>query len=314
MNPPPSPSPQPAAPTAPLRALSVLIPTRNRACAELVRTLQAQAEDIDGLRYEIVVADDASTCPDTRSENREIRKWDGCRLIELPENVGRARIRNLLAREAQHDALLFLDSDVLVTADTFVRRYLDCAEARVAYGGVAQAPSAELLRSNLRYRYELACAPDHTAQRRRLAPFQSFRTTNFLVRRDVMLGLPFDERFMHYGYEDVLFGKRLREAGIDIMHIENPVVMDDYEENADFLRKTDEALDTLHHFRADLRGYSALLSAADRLHRCGLDGLAARLFAWAEPSLRRRLLGEKPSVRLYQLYRLGRYLQIGRAD
>lgn len=297
-----------AAPTAQIRALSILIPTRNRACAELVRTLQMQAEGIDGLHYEIVVADDASTLPAVKQENREIRDWGGCRLVELAENLGRARIRNFLAREAQYDYLLFLDSDVLVCRADFVRRYLSCAGEAVAYGGVEVMPAPELARSNLRYRYERACQPGHTAERRARAPYQSFRTSNFLVRRDVIQTHPFDERFTRYGYEDVLFGKQLCEAEIGICHIENPVAVDDFETNADYLRKTDEALQTLHDFAADLRDYSALLAAAERLSQWRMAGLAARLFGCVEPGLRAQLTGLRPNVGLYQLYRLGRYL------
>ena len=41
--------------------LSILIPTYNDDCRELVASLQQQADNISGLEYEILVADDGST-------------------------------------------------------------------------------------------------------------------------------------------------------------------------------------------------------------------------------------------------------------
>jgi hypothetical protein len=46
-----------------------------------------------------------------------------------------------------------------------------------------------------------------------------------------MLNIPFDERIRNYGYEDVLLGKRLKENKIDILHIDNPLILDNYESN-----------------------------------------------------------------------------------
>ena len=78
--------------------LSILIPTYNYDCMQLVDDLQAQALQA-GIEHEIIVADDAS--PDTiyKVANRAINDNPYCRLIELETNVGRARIRNLLAQE-----------------------------------------------------------------------------------------------------------------------------------------------------------------------------------------------------------------------
>ena len=48
-----------------IRSLSILIPTYNDPCFELVDTLRHQAE-ATGISYEIIVADDGSTSPSTR--------------------------------------------------------------------------------------------------------------------------------------------------------------------------------------------------------------------------------------------------------
>ena len=96
-----------------INSLSILIPTYNNVCLELVRDLQAQASILsstNNLEYEILVADDGSTDKNTIEKNREINWLDNCRYIERKENIGRAAIRNFLAKEAKYLWLLFLEN------------------------------------------------------------------------------------------------------------------------------------------------------------------------------------------------------------
>lgn len=295
----------------PLTELSILIPEYNHDCTPLVSALREQAALLpQGVHTEILVADDASTEPHAVRACRQLKACGGIRLIELPHNVGRARIRNLLAREAAYSQLLYLDCDVAMVRPDFLRRYLEEAEADVLCGGVTVRPDRLLAFGNLRYRYERSCLPKFTAERRKAAPYQGFRTTNFRVRREVMERHPFDASLCRYGYEDVLWGRVLREAGVAVTHTDNPVAIDDFEDNARFLDKTEEGIETLIRLEDELRGYSQLIGWADKAERCGMLGLAARIFTLRRDWLRRRLSGQKPSVRLYQLYRLGFYFSL----
>ncbi|WP_262502578.1 glycosyltransferase [Hoylesella shahii] len=52
--------------------LSVLIPTYNYVCLPLVRELHKQAMAIEGLQFEIVVAEDGSDEAETIERNAEI--------------------------------------------------------------------------------------------------------------------------------------------------------------------------------------------------------------------------------------------------
>lgn len=293
-----------------ITGLSILIPTFNRRCLALAEALRKQAEDMEGTAYEIIVADDCSTDEGVRRTNAGVARLPHGRLVELPRNVGRSRIRNLLAREAAYGFLLYLDADVEVARPDFLRAYSRCEGDAVVYGGIALPTDAELAEHNLRYRYETACLPKFTATERQRNPYRGFRTTNFLIRREVMLAHPFDERIVRYGYEDVLFGKSLQKGGIPIRHIDNPVRVDDFEPNGIYLRKTEEALQTLLDWEDEMAGYSNIISAADKLHHSWAGWLAGRLFDLAEPLLRRNLTGNHPSVKLYQTYRLGHYLNL----
>ena len=100
----------------------------------LVRSLQQQAEGLD-LDYEIIVADDGSTDPSTRAANRAINALPHCRYVERQQNAGRAAIRNFLATQAQHEWLLFIDSDMVVCRDDFLQQYAKTDDADVVDGG-----------------------------------------------------------------------------------------------------------------------------------------------------------------------------------
>ena len=286
--------------------LSVLIPTYNGDCRALVTELHHQAEDIDGLRYEMIVADDGSTDRRFVDLCREVEQLSNCRFIDRGVNSGRAAIRNFLAHEARFQWLLFLDCDMAIPSCHFLSDYLSSDVTDIAYGGYVVGPGDN---SNLRYRYEKACEPQHRADERRRHPFLHFHTCNFLVRRDLMLAHPFDERFRHYGYEDVLFGKQIQAAGVSIIHIDNPAGFLVFEDNAHFVSKTEEGLRTLHTFRDDLRGYSNMLTFVEGCSPL-LRFLVRLWHRLAGPIERRLLCGHHPTLRLFKLYKLGYFLSL----
>ena len=294
-----------------IQALSILIPTYNDLCVKLVDDLRQQAETAS-VMYEILVGDDGSTDASVIEANQQISQWPHCRYLRQPANIGRAAIRNLLVREAQYDYVLFIDSDMTMVSDLYISRYLAADCDTVIDGGVAICGDREALCDNLRYLYESAEAPRHTAPERQKRPYQHLHTANLLIRRDLMLKYPFDERFRHYGYEDVLLGKILRQHCIHIDHIDNPLGFCTFETNAGFVAKTEEGLQTLYRFRDDLRGYSRLLTFVSGIHIpliLSLIRLWHRMFGKAE---RRNLCGSRPSLFVFKLYRLGYYLTLGK--
>ena len=292
-----------------IKALSILIPTYNDLCVTLVDALRKQAE-ATGIMYEILVGDDGSRDTSVVAENKEIAQWQHCQYLIQPKNIGRSAIRNLLAKEAQYDWLLFIDSDMTMVRPDFINKYISREDADVIDGGVTIGGDADALKRNLRYRYEKASEQEHTVEIRQQNPYRDFHTANFFIRRDLMLSHPFDERFRYYGYEDVLFGKQLRADHIAITHIDNPMGFCTFESNPDFVSKTEEGLRTLHQFRDELRGYSRMLTLIDGIHIpliLSLIRLFHRLFG---SLIRRNLCGPYPSVRLFSLYKLGYYLTI----
>jgi glycosyltransferase involved in cell wall biosynthesis len=77
---------------------------------------------------------------------------DNIKYIIRKENVGRAVLRNFLAKEAQYKWLLFIDSDMSIDNDEYMLNYLEQDDKfEVIYGGYSLASGDS---SNLRYIYE----------------------------------------------------------------------------------------------------------------------------------------------------------------
>lgn len=303
--------------------LSILLPSYNNVCVSLVQALQRQADALRGkldkpFRYEIIVADDCSTDAVCIDANRVIGDMLHCRYLRMKQNVGRAQIRNVLISESRGDYVLLIDSDLFLCDDNYLYKYAT-STADVVYGGtriggeglamVDNEANTENLKGNLRYIYEKKAEPSHRAVFRQLRPNQEISVCNLYARRDIMEAHPFDSRFKAYGYEDVLFGKRLAESGIEVTHIDNPVLINEFEPNSVFVKKTEEAILTLCRFEQDLEGYSNLKTKVTTLGRyipLSLFRLWHRIMKNKE---KRNLTGSKPSLLLFKLYKLGFFLE-----
>lgn len=303
--------------------LSILLPSYNNVCVSLVQALQRQADALWGkldkpFRYEIIVADDCSTDAACVDANRVIGDMLHCRYLRMEQNVGRAQIRNVLISESRGDYVLLIDSDLFLCDDNYLYKYAT-STADVVYGGtriggegfamVDNEANTEHLKGNLRYIYEKKAEPSHRAVFRQLRPNQEISVCNLYARRDIMKAHPFDSRFKAYGYEDVLFGKRLAESGIEVTHIDNPVLINEFEPNSVFVKKTEEAILTLCCFEQDLEGYSNLktkVAALGRYIPLSLFRLWHRIMKNKE---KRNLTGSKPSLLLFKLYKLGFFFE-----
>ena len=294
------------------KELSILIPNYNNVCVELVRVLQQQAAAL-GIDYEIIVADDASPQKDTITLNQPINELPRCRYIIKNTNSGSAATRNYLGQQSQYHWLLFLDCDITIPDDHFLERYMADTHEGVVNGGICIIED-DTLSHNLRYIYEKDAEPAHAAEKRQANKYHEFRSTNFMIEREVFVACPFDERFTRSGYEDVLFGKMLKQQQVPVTHIDNPVMMTEFESNPDYVTKIERSMRTLYTFRQELKGYSRILTFDDGIHISAIRSLIRlwhRVFGNME---RRKLCGHSPILKLFSLYRLGYYLTIGEKE
>ncbi len=294
--------------------LSILIPTYNHTCYHLAEVLHSQAEVLS-IDYEIIVAEDGSRDQVSKVANLKVGELSHCRYIRREENVGRARIRNFLAAEAKHQWLLFIDSDMIVRSEDFLSRYaklIASASADCYYGGYRVGEEAlrknPFLTHNLRYIYETKYTGNSDATERNKSPFANLHTCNLLIRKQVLDRCPFDERFLHYGYEDVLLGIELGKQGYRVTHIDNPLSFEIFESNKAFLAKSEEALRTLHTFRKDLAHHSPIITFSNRLK--SFAPLLRLIFMIVKSPMANHLKGKHPSLLAFKAYKVLYYLSI----
>ncbi|MGI9463395.1 MAG: glycosyltransferase, partial [Aestuariivirgaceae bacterium] len=130
--------PLPAALSANLPAVSVLIPARDEA-DRIAPVLEALSRNAHA-SAEIIIGDDGSTDRTAEIVKEFARREGRIRLIAVPaaETAGWAGKNNAcyqLARAARHDVLIFLDADVIIADDGLVR----------LAGFVARKPEVALL-------------------------------------------------------------------------------------------------------------------------------------------------------------------------
>lgn len=186
-------------------AVSVIIPTRNRADI-LKDTLPILLDqDFGDREYEVVIVNDDS--PDATEEvldpwrdHPRLKTWKLAR--EGTSAMGRAR--NHAIRAAEGEVLVFVDDDCFVGRDYLSVHYEahKAQERMVASGPIIYIHDAPRdVEREVR-----AIAKGHHNN--------PFPTCNASIRRDFLLscGL-FDEEFNVYGWEDMEIWERFREAG-----------------------------------------------------------------------------------------------------
>ena len=283
--------------------LSILIPTYNQCCADLVQALYAQAVALD-IPFEILVADDASTLQAVKEKNRAAAQRPCCAYLQMEQNVGPARIRNRLVDKARYDLFLLMDADTYPAHPRFLARYLEAARPNtVVCGGFIYERTAQPRMCRLRYEYGIR-VEEASAEERNRQPYERFISMCFLADKATFNAVRFDEQ-MHFGYEDASFGIRLKQANVAICHIDNPVYHHTTDNAADYLRKIRHSIRNLLPHIDRLAPHIRLLVWHQKLQRLGMVPFIRALFRATEPLLVRNLTGNHPSLYLFAFYKLG---------
>jgi len=288
--------------------LSVLIPTYNYNARALVLSMleQAKAEHIEA---EVVVGDDASTTEKAWMD--ELAHVEGVRIIHAEQRLGRARICNRMAHEAQGKWLLIVDADALIPDDFSLKRSLDAGfGAPVVCGGLYHPDVNPNPEGTLRYKYERNADRHRSAEVRNQHPHRKLSTFNLLVRRDVFMNIRFDERCTEYGYEDTLFGVQLGYDGIPIAHIDNPLIHNGIDSNEEFLAKSETAMKTLRRIHQLMPRDFGIMGAVYKLKRLHLTWAMRLFYKLFHKPMRTNLLSHHPNLFVFKLYKLGYFLSL----
>ncbi len=285
--------------------LSVLIPVYNFNVVSLVTTLDKQCREA-AIPYEILCFDDGSPAAFHEAHQKAFSSMPQVRYSQLPENVGRSRIRNLLAEAAQFDYLLFMDCDSGVVSEQYIQQYLEHLQPAVLlYGGRIYQDFPPEQAQYFFHWYYGRNREQVPADERKKQPYHSFMTNNFLIARRIFLEIRFDESLREYGHEDTLFGLELQLRKVLILHLNNPLKHLGLEEQAVFLQKSNQAIINLYRIAEKHPQLSTrLLDTFRKVKRLGL----AQTFRWLlnqlHPFLLRGLRPPKPNLLYFDLYKL----------
>ena len=293
--------------------LSILIPVYNFDIRNLVTELHSQAMN-ENIPFEIVVVDDASD-KGMCIVNREISSLQNVVYKELPQNIGRSKIRNKLSSFANYEYLLFIDSDAHVPNNTFIKEYIrECNGEVVVCGGMGYASEYKQYENKsgfglrLKYGNHRECK---TAYERSLAPNNSFMTFNFMISKSILQKVSFDESLIHYGHEDTVFGLELKQHSITIKHIENPLLHLELDSNSEFITKALASVTNL--FSIVKRGYYynnlkqdvKILRYYTLLKIFGLTPVIGVMYQLTHKSIKRNLTQKGQNLFYFDMLRLG---------
>jgi len=223
--------------------ITVCIPVYNSDVCDLVNALYEQGQKSPN-KIEIIVIDDCSN-----SEVKEINSVLSTKItyIENKKNQGRACIRNQFLEYATMPFLLFIDGDSQIISNTFLTDYLQEIaknEITVLCGASIYQEEKPARNYFLRWKYSVVRESKSLSERLK-NPSLGFKTNNFIVRKDILQQVKFNETLLGYGHEDTLFGFELNQHGYIINHIDNPVLNKNLDDNTTFLNKTNEGLKSL---------------------------------------------------------------------
>ena len=188
-------------------AISIVIPVYNGAacldaCLQAIRRLRPAP-------LECIVVDDGST-----DNSASIARQACVTVVSLPDRQGPATARNLGARAALGEILLFLDADVLVSPDALNRvaaRFAVFPKCDAVIGSYDSYPASPDLISQ--YRNLLHCYTHQSGKERTCL----FWTGCGAIRTSVFRSLGgFEETRRGPSMEDVELGMRVRRAGGEI--------------------------------------------------------------------------------------------------
>lgn len=286
--------------------LSILIPIYNFDVQKLVQTLHKQASLLD-IVFEIICVDDGSQSS-FKAANQNINVLNNVRYIEAKENMGRSKIRNHLSQLASYEYLLYMDCDSMPTDEQYIQKYIEnLALDTLLYGGRVYANKAPLA-PNLYFHWYYGSEREVTkSEERRVAPYQSFMTNNFLIPKSIFQQIYFDEQLTQYGHEDTLFGLELKKRKIKILHLNNPLEHIGLESVTVVIEKTKKAIQNLYtlNLRHDLAADVKLLRVYQKLKKWKLHYLFCLGYKLFAGILIRNIKSKRPILKGFDLYKLG---------
>lgn len=279
--------------------LSILIPTYNCNIVALVKELNLQATNCN-INFEILAYDDASETHYS-NQNNSISNLKNTEYKILKKNTGRSSIRNLLAKKAKYNNLLFVDAGTFPKSKKFIANYLKQPTDGVICGGMINTDKPPKRPFKLRWIY--------TKKRE----VNTMCSSNFLIKKDLITAHPFDESLNEYGYEDVLFFNTLINNKKRVTIVKNEVIHINDDDTNSFIDKTERAMENLSKLEEENKlkvDASKILKKFYTLKKFNLTKITAITFKILKTPILKNLNSLYPSLLLFDFYRLGYFCLI----
>jgi hypothetical protein len=254
--------------------------------------------------FEIICIDDGSFSS-KNDVNQKINLLTNSKFIESKKNIGRINNRLLLAEKSQYEWLIFLDVDTLPNEDNFLINYIDQLNKGMMIIGGCIYKEPENENFSLRYKFG-KLREEINSNIRNKNPYKYISSCNFMCHRNVLIDVLSSIKTISYG-NDYIFGSLIKKMGIDVNHIDNPVLMDNIDENQIFIKKTHHALDNLisSYNKKIIKKHSiSILKAYMILDNLLLKNVFVKITDLYKNLLKRNLYRKDPNLFLFDLYRL----------
>lgn len=285
--------------------LSVLIPTYNYNIAPLVNTIHQQLSNT-GLAFEILYLEDGSS-QEFIALNSNITKLPHTKQYVYNSNRGRAKTRYELCKKAQYPWLLLLDADVIPKSPDFITHYLEKLNANydAIYGGFAYLKEPPDTSHLLRWKYgKQKEAID--ASIRNKSPYKIIISANFMIKASIFKTIISKVPYSGYG-TDLYLGMLLKKENLNVLHINNEVYHLGIEKSEHYLTKKEQAVSLLLNLYREGKTpthSNHLLTWFIYLKRFGGHFILSLFFKGFKQKMKNNLLGKKPSVWIFQLYKM----------
>ena len=292
--------------------ISILIPCFDYNAYPLVSILEKQALMLK-IDFEIICIDDGSFSS-KNDLNQKINLLTNSKFIELKKNIGRINNRLLLAEKSQYEWLIFIDVDTLPNEDNFLKNYIDQLNKGTLIIGGCTYKKPDNENFSLRYKFG-KFREEIKSDIRNKNPYKYISSCNFMCKRDVLIDVLASINTISYG-NDYVFGSLIKKKEIDIKHIDNPVLIDNIDENQIFIKKTHHALDNLisSYNKKIIKKHSiSILKAYIILDTLLMKNIFVKITDLFKNLLNRNLHCKDPNLFLFDLYRLNYLCKIKNA-
>ena len=283
--------------------ISILIPCFDYNAYPLVSILEKQALMLK-IDFEIICIDDGSFSS-KNDVNQKINLLTNSKFIESKKNIGRINNRLLLAEKSQYEWLIFLDVDTLPNEDNFLKNYIDQINKGMMIIGGCIYKEPENENFSLRYKFG-KLREEINSNIRNKNPYKYISSCNFMCQKNVLIDVLSSIKTISYG-NDYIFGSLIKKTGIDVNHIDNPVLIDNIDENQIFIKKTHHALDNLissYNNKIIKKHSISILKAYMILDNLLLKNVFIKITDLYKNLLKRNLYRKDPNLFLFDLYRL----------